>query len=339
MRLSVLDQSTVSRGQRHDAAIRDTIAMARHCERLGYHRFWMSEHHALPSIAGSSPEILIAAVASVTSQIRVGSAGILLPNYSPYKVAEQFRTLEAIAPGRIDMGLGRAPGGDMRTAQALHPNVTLNAQNFPNNVRDLLAWLRDEELRPSHPQHGLPAFPQTPSAPEPWMLGSSTGGARIAAELGIPYCFAHFITQGEGAREALDLYRHFYQPSAHYPEPRAMVCVWALAADSEEEAHHLFKTRERALLNRNRGRFEPLQAPEEVAAQPYSAQETRAAELYRRQALLGNDAQVAEQLKALGAELDVEEIAVLTWTFDLEARQRSYALLAERFGLERRDDR
>ncbi len=333
MRLSVLDQSTVSQGQPHDAAIRDTIAMAQHCERLGYHRFWMSEHHALPTIAGSSPEVLMAAVASVTSRIRVGSAGVLLPNYSPYKVAEQFRTLEAIAPGRIDMGLGRAPGGDMRTAQALHPNVSLNAQNFPNHVRDLLAWLRDEALRPGHPQYGLHAFPQTPSAPEPWMLGSSTGGARMAAELGIPYCFAHFITEGQGVHEALELYRHFYKPSAQHPEPKATICVWALAADSEEEAHYLFKTRERALLNRNRGRFEPLMSPEDVEAQPYSPQEQLAVERYREQALLGDGAHVAKQLRSLAGELDIEEIAVLTWTYDIEARKRSYALLAAEFGL------
>src|SRR5690349_15024146 len=232
MRLSVLDQSVALAGSGEDAAIRDTLDLAVHCERLGYARFWLSEHHGLPTIVGSAPEILMAAIAARTTRIRIGSAGVMLPHYSAFKVAEQVRVLEALAPGRIDLGVGRAPGGDMRTARALNPNADLAAEAFPEQVRDLLAWT-------SHGTHlGITAHPHGAHAPEVWILGSSDYGAQLAAHFGLPYAFAYFFTDGQGAAEALSIYRQLYRPSERHPRPQCTVCVWALAADTHEEALH-----------------------------------------------------------------------------------------------------
>ena len=236
MRLSVLDQSISLAGSSEDAAIRDTVSLAEHCETLGYERFWVSEHHSLPTIVGSAPEVVMAAIAARTTAIRIGSAGIMLPHYSALKVAEQFRVLEALAPGRIDLGVGRAPGSDMRTARALNPNASHAAEDFPVQVRDLHAWT-------SLGTHaGITAHPLGPNAPEMWMLGSSDYGAQLAAHYGLPYAFAYFITDGQGAEQAMALYRRLYRPSERHPTPEATLCVWALAADTDEEAgHHSFR--------------------------------------------------------------------------------------------------
>ncbi|HEY8709849.1 MAG TPA: MsnO8 family LLM class oxidoreductase, partial [Burkholderiaceae bacterium] len=204
MRLSVLDQSVSLAGSSEDAAIRDTLDLAQHCERLGYARFWVSEHHGLPTIVGSAPEMLMAAIAARTTRIRIGSAGVMLPHYSALKVAEQFRVLEALAPGRIDLGVGRAPGSDMRTARALNPNAHAATDDFPEQVRDLQAWT-------SLPAHlGISAHPLGPHAPQLWILGSSNYGAQLAAHFGLPYAYAYFFVDGQGAEEALALYRRLY---------------------------------------------------------------------------------------------------------------------------------
>ena len=195
MKLSVLDQSAALAGRSEAESIRETLALAVHCEALGYHRFWLSEHHNLAAIVGSAPEILMAAIAATTQRIRIGSAGVMLPHYSALKVAEQFRVLEALAPGRIDLGLGRAPGGDMRTAQALNPNAHAAADDFPQQVHDLQAWVNAE----GQPHQGIHAHPHGPTSPEMWILGSSDYGAQLAAHFGLPYAFAYFFTDGKGA--------------------------------------------------------------------------------------------------------------------------------------------
>ncbi len=245
LKLSVLDQSVATSGRTEDASIRQTLALARHCEALGFHRFWVSEHHSHPSIVGSAPEILMAAIAATTQRIRIGSAGVMLPHYSALKVAEQFRVLEALAPGRIDLGVGRAPGSDMRTARLLRTDAHQSAENFPIQVRELQAWVAGVDLPEGHPGRGVTANPTGPTNPELWMLGSSDYGAQLAAHFGLPYAFAYFITDGQGADQALDLYRRLYRPSASHPKPQAVLCVWALAADTEAEAWHHFSSRER----------------------------------------------------------------------------------------------
>ena len=333
MRLSVLDQSTVVSGRSPGESIRETLQLAKHCEALGYSRYWLAEHHNSASIAGSAPEVLMAAVAAATQRIRVGSAGIMLPHYSSLKVAEQFRVLEAIAPGRIDMGLGRAPGSDGRTAFALNPAADTAADHFPAQVRDLLNWVRGEALADGHPFRDIVAQPAGASAPEPWILGSSDYGAQVAAYFGLPYCFAHFITDGRGAAQALDIYRAQFRPSALHPKPYATVAVWAMTAETDTAVEAQYRSRALWRLGRDRGVFEPLPSPEEAAAYEYSPAEQARVKAGRTRALVGSPATVADMLRGLASELRIDEIAVLTTLHDAEARRRSYALLAEAVGI------
>jgi luciferase family oxidoreductase group 1 len=329
LRLSVLDQSVARAGIPHDQAIRDTVALAEHCEALGYERFWLSEHHALPTIVGTAPEVLMAAIAARTSRIRIGSAGVMLPHYAPFKVAEQFRVLDALAPGRIDLGIGRAPGSDQRTARLLNPDPR-SSESFPQQVMELHAWVNGEELPPGHPGHGIQALPRAETAPQLWMLGSSAYGAQLAAHLGMPFAFAHFISD-DGCAEALALYRHAFRPG-WTAQPEAAVCVWALAADTEEEAWRLFASRERTRLDRNLGRFGPLLPPEQAERPRSEPEEGYRAEL-RRKAMVGSGPQVAAKLRALADELQVRQLVVITWTWDPQAQRRSYELLAREFSL------
>jgi luciferase family oxidoreductase group 1 len=250
---SVLDQSIANAGEPQSFAIRNTLALAQAVDTMGYKRFWVSEHHNNPAIVGTAPEILISAIAATTRHIRVGSAGVMLPHYAPYKVAEQFRVLEAIAPGRIDLGLGRAPGSDGRTAYALNPMANERPAQFPNDVRDLQAWLAGTPLRDGHPFASVKANPSGETSPEMWILGSSDYGAQVAAHFGLPYAFAWFFTDGQGGAEAIRIYRELYQPSERHPTPRPALCVWALAAETTEDAQHQFMSRARFRLLRDRG--------------------------------------------------------------------------------------
>ena len=327
MKLSVLDQSVSLAGSSEDAAIRDTLSLAEHCEQLGYSRFWLSEHHGLPTIVGSAPEILMAAIAARTSSIRIGSAGVMLPHYSALKVAEQFRVLEALAPGRIDLGLGRAPGGDMRTARALNPNASHAADHFPEQVRDLHAWTHVGT------HAGITAHPLGPHAPEIWILGSSDYGAQLAAHFGLPYAFAYFFTDGVGAEQAMALYRRLYQPSERHPQPQATLCIWALAADSDEEAAHLALSRDRWRIDRGRGELGPLQSPDEIAARGFDAAEEQSLAGMRARAFVGSPGKVADRIRALAETFQLNEVVINTWAHDPAVRRRSYALIAAEFGL------
>ncbi len=328
MKLSVLDQSVSVAGSSEGAAIRDTLQLAQHCEQLGYTRFWVSEHHALPSIVGSAPEILMAAIAARTTRIRIGSAGVMLPHYSALKVAEQFRMLEALAPGRIDLGVGRAPGGDMRTARALNPNAHAAADRFPEQVRDLQAWV-------SLPEHqGIAARPLGEHAPEIWVLGSSNYGAQLAAHFGLPYAYAYFFVDGQGADEALALYRSLYRPSERHPAPHATICVWALAADTHDAAVHHALGRERWRVDRARGVLGPLQSPDVIKARGFTADEWATVEAMRAKACVGTATEVGLRLRALAVEFELDEIVINTWAHDSAVRRSSYALLAREFGLE-----
>jgi luciferase family oxidoreductase group 1 len=331
LRLSILDQSVATAGCGHDQTIRQTLALALQAEAWGYHRFWVSEHHSHPSIVGSAPEVLMAAIAARTQRIRIGSAGVMLPHYAPYKVAEQFRVLDALAPGRIDLGVGRAPGSDGRTAQVLNPD-RYAAERFPQQVLELQAWVQGRALPAGHPGHGVQAYPQSGTAPAVWMLGSSDYGAQLAGHLGLPYAFAWFITDGQGAEQALRLYRDTFRPGEGLDRPLATVCVWALAADTDEEAWRLFESRARWRMDRNLGRLGPLLPPHE-ASRDYSDAEQLALERLRAHALVGSAATVAARLRQLASQLAVDELAIITWTHDAQAQQRSYQLLAQAFSL------
>ena len=328
IRLSVLDQSVSLAGHGEDAALRDSVSLAVHCEALGYDRFWVSEHHSLPTILGTAPEVLMAAIAASTRRIRIGSAGVMLPHYSAFKVAEVFRVLDALAPGRIDLGVGRAPGGDARTARALNPHVSGMAEDFPQQVMDLQAWVSGQ------PHHGVVAHPRPPHpdpqrVPDLWILGSSDYGAQLAAHLGLPYAFAYFFMDGQGVEQALQLYHSLYRASARHAQPHATICVWALVADTDEEARHLALSRERWRVDRMRGILGPLKSPDDVARQGFTPDEMHTVQALRRKAFVGSPATVAEQLKALAQSLGLQELVVNTWAHDPQVRRRSYALLAQ----------
>lgn len=333
MKLSVLDQSIWVEDRGQDEALRDTLDLATHCEALGYQRFWVSEHHGLPTIVGSAPEILIAAIAARTTRIRVGSAGVMLPHYAAFKVAEQFRVLDSLAPGRIDLGVGRAPGSDARTARALNPAAAGSPDAFPEQVQELIAWTRGVPL------HRLHAHPEPPPgsgferAPEVWMLGSSDYGAQLAAHLGLPYAFAYFFMDGQGVEQALQLYRTLYRPSDRHPRPQATICVWALVADSDDEAQHHALSRERWRVDRQQGRLGPLRWPDEIARLGFDGAELPTVQALRRKAFVGTPQRVGAMLRTLAAELQLDELVVNTWACDPAVRRRSYALLAQEFGL------
>jgi len=332
LRLSVLDQSPTVAGAPQDRAIRDTIAMAQHCEALGYERFWVSEHHGSQSIVGSAPEILVAAIAARTTRIRVGTAGVMLPHYAPLKVAEQFRVLEAIAPGRIDLGLGRAPGGDGRTSWALNPMGDDAVQRFPANVRDIIAWTSGKPLAEGHALASLKVTPQSSTAPEVFVLGSSDYGAQVAAYLGIPFCFAAFINE-HGAEQAFEIYRRYYQPSERHAAPQPSVCVFALAAQSEAQARHVFATRALSRINRDRGVRKPLLPAQEALEELRARGDEARAEQLANEAMIGDGAAVARKLRDYARGLGVADVAILTQAHDIEDRKASYAEIAKAFDL------
>ncbi|MEO6748446.1 MAG: LLM class flavin-dependent oxidoreductase [Casimicrobiaceae bacterium] len=335
MKLSVLDQSTASKGRAETDAIRETLDLARLCDTLGYHRYWVSEHHNSGSIVGTAPEVLMAAIAATTRSIRVGSAGVMLPHYSALKVAEQFRVLEAIAPGRIDLGVGRAPGSDRKTAYALNAQQDAGAEQFPRQVLDLSHWVSGAPLDDNHPFGDIVAHPRGPTSPELWILGSSNYGAQLAAHFGLPYAYAYFFSDGRGVEEALDLYRRNYRPSERWPSPVATICVWALAADTDAEARRLLKTREQWRVGFEKGIRRPLVSPADADADAanYSADDRARIDALRAKAFAGTADHVAERLRAEAARLALDELVIVTWTYDAAARAHSYRLLAQAFGL------
>ena len=328
--LSVLDQSVSCAGRDEGHALRDTLDLATDCEALGYHRFWVSEHHGMPTIVGSAPEVLMAAIAARTTRIRIGSAGVMLPHYSALKVAEQFRVLDSLAPGRIDLGVGRAPGSDRRTAMVLNPHASPSADEFPQQIVDLQAWtagLRHQGLT----ANPLPAAGGVP--PELWVLGSSDYGAQLAAHLGLPYAFAYFFMDGQGVEQAMHLYRSLYKPSARHPKPLPTICVWALVAETAEEAHFHALGRDRWRLDRQRGVLGPLQTSQAIAERGFQPEDMPTLKALRERAFVGTASQVGSQLRELAASLGLAELVINTWAHDPAVRRRSYALLAREFSL------
>lgn len=269
----------------------------------------------------------MAAIAATTHSIRIGSAGVMLPHYSTLKVAEQFRVLDALAPGRIDLGVGRAPGSDMRTAQLLNPDPRAS-DRFLEQVRDLDLWLRHEDFPAGHPGRGVFAYPTGSTNPNLWILGSSDYGAQIAAHFGLPYAFAHFITDGRGCQEAIDLYRQRFTPSIHLEKPHAVACVWALTAATEEEAWYQFSSRSRWKMDRNKGVLGALPSPDNAQSMLKEYEKFQLDQL-SQQALVGSPESVAKKLRDLADDLELDEIVVITWAHDFEVRAESYRLLAD----------
>ncbi|MEJ0028746.1 MAG: LLM class flavin-dependent oxidoreductase [Rhizomicrobium sp.] len=338
MLLSVLDQSPIRKGGTAADAVAETLALARACDSLGYHRYWLAEHHNSNSFAGSCPEILIARVAQETRHLRVGSGGVMLTHYSPLKVAEQFRMLDVLTPGRIDLGLGRAPGTDQMTARALQAGPQAwPIDAFPSQVHLLRQFLEDssgrEPLPEDHPYRGIHAMPRAPTpGPELWMLGSGIHGAVYAAELGLPFAHAYFIST-EGSEDAVREYRERFKPSPACPSPRVSLGVAALVGETEKEAARLSASRNLWVVRLLTGRPIPFPSPEEALAQPLTPQEEKLLGSVARRSVVGTQEQVRERLTALAEAHGVEELVVVTITYDLASRLRSYELLAEAFGL------
>lgn len=332
--LSVLDQSPVRSGGTPADAVRETLALAEAADRLGYHRYWLAEHHATGGLAGSCPEILIGQVAARTRHLRVGSGGVMLSHYSALKVAECFRMLETLHPGRIDLGIGRAPGSDQRTARALAPGA-LGIEHFPGQVADLLGFLHGS-LPSGHPFAGIEAMPTGPTTPEVWLLGSSDESGAIAARLGTAFAFAHFIN-AEGGEEVTRAYRRDFRPSAALGAPRAAVAVFVVCAETEAEADRLALSRDLFVVRLYTGRPGPYPSVDEALRHPYTERERLIAAHARQRTVAGAPEQVKARLERLGAAYGADELVIVTITHDPRARLRSYELVAEAFGLPRRE--
>jgi luciferase family oxidoreductase group 1 len=330
--LSVLDQSPVRAGCTPADALRETLELARFCDRLGYHRYWLAEHHSTGGLAGSAPEIMIGQVAAQTRHLRVGSGGVMLSHYSALKVAENFRILEALYPGRIDLGIGRAPGSDGLTANALaHGPGALGIEHFPAQIRDLRDWISGG-LPEEHPFHRVKAMPSGETDPELWLLGSSDQSAAYAAYFGCAFSFAHFIN-AHGGPLVMEAYRRHFEPSAALSAPKGNIGIFVICADTEEEALDLRWTRDMWLLRLYTGRTGPVPTVEEAKAYPYSDREKAIIEHNRGRTIAGAPEQVKAAIEALGEAYKVDEFVVVTICDRFAARLRSYELLAEVFEL------
>jgi luciferase family oxidoreductase group 1 len=319
--LSILDLAPVSSRGDTAEALQFTTELARQAERWGYRRFWVAEHHNMPAIASSAPAVLLAHLAAATSTIRIGSGGVMLPNHAPLVVAEQFGTLESLHPGRIDLGVGRAPGTDQRTALALRRTVEgLSAEDFPNEFADLVAMLSGDPGR-------LRSVPTPENPPQFWLLGSSGFSAQLAGLLGLPFSFAHHFS-AVNTEPALALYRNSFRPSQWLEEPYAMVAVNAVCADTDERAEYLAKPGLLSFLKLRAGQPIALPTPEEAADYQFSAAELAFVAQRRQGQAMGSPATVAQQLTELLGWTGADELMLTNQVYDLTDRLRSYELIA-----------
>jgi luciferase family oxidoreductase group 1 len=333
MRLSVLDQSPISEGSTGADALHNTLDLARLTDRLGYHRYWVAEHHGGPMLAGGSPEALIGPIAAASERIRVGSGGVMLPHYSPFKVAESFTILAALFPGRIDLGLGRAAGTDPLTTFALQRDRRQAApDDFPQQLAELLAYFEDN-LPDDHPFARLASvLPGLPELPVPWLLGSSPQSAIWAGELGLPYAFADFINPA-GA-EIAAVYRERFEPVRGLKAQRTAVAAWVLCAPTDEEARHLATSSQMTLRMLRRGELIPVPPPEKALAFLEREGAPTNGSLPGRRGIIGSPEKVRTGIEELASEYGADEVIVVTITHDHGARRRSYELLADAFGLD-----
>ncbi len=332
LRLSVLDQSPVPAGSTPAQALQNSIELARKVDDLGYRRFWMSEHHAMDTLACTAPEIMLARIGAETKRIRLGSGGIMLPHYTALKVAEVFRTLHALYPERIDLGIGRAPGGGPMEALALkRDRNTKMLDDFPDQVSELLAFL-DQDFPERHPFASIRVSPQMPGGPDVWMLGSSMWSSAAAAEFGLPYAFAHFFS-GESSRAAIEAYKRSFIPSKYRSEPEAMVAVGAICAPTQEEAQYLASSVRLLQWRIRQGDRSPVASPEDALRelQSFGNPSLETGEWPRY--FVGTPAKVKANLEQMAEALGIGEIVVNTIIWDQATRLRSYDLLAEAFGL------
>ncbi|MGW8884402.1 LLM class flavin-dependent oxidoreductase [Streptomyces sp. NPDC055749] len=342
--LSVLDLVTVGQGRTATQALRTSVDIAKLTERRGFHRFWVAEHHSMPGVASSSPAVILAHLAAHTERIRLGSGGVMLPNHAPLVIAEQFGTLEAMAPGRIDLGLGRAPGTDGATAAALRRSERLNegADDFPQQLAELVRFL-DDDFPDGHPYARIHAVPgpvqatapggvQSAARPPVWLLGSSGFSARLAGVLGLPFAFAHHFS-AQNTVPALDLYRESFKPSAVLDAPYAVIGVSALAADEESEARRQVLTGALSMVRLRTGRPGLIPSPEEAAAYAFSPMEREFVDSWLSNVIHGTADEVRTGLDDLAKRTGADELMITANAHGGEARLRSYDLIADAYGL------
>ena len=338
MRLSILDQSPIISGHAPAQAIHATLELARAADRLGYHRYWLAEHHAMKGLADPCPEILLGQVAAQTTRIRVGTGGVLLPYYSPLKVAEVFRMYEALFPGRIDLGVGRAPGGNLLTARAMNADALGGEDQFPTQVQETIGYL-DDALPADYPFHAVKAMPAGRTSPQVWLLGSSDFSGSLAAYLGLRFSFAHFIS-AHGGPAVMRAYRNDFRSVYRYPDPYCMVAVFAICASTPEQAERLAASIDLRRLQMARGQEETVATADEAEARSYSEAERAIISKERARAVIGTPEVVRARLLALKEQFQADEIMVITITGDYASRLRSYELLADAFELDpTRDER
>ncbi len=333
IRLSVLDQSPVRKGVTAEQAVQETIALAKYTDELGFYRYWVAEHHNTGSLAGSTPEVLIAYLASQTKHIRVGSGGVMMPNHSALKVAENFRMLEALAPGRIDLGMGRAPGTDRITASMLNPSNQFREQDFVEQLDDLINYFHDRAV-PGTIQQKIRAIPQVKTVPAMWLLSSSGQSGLFAAHFGMGFSFAHFINPVGGA-QAVRVYKERFQPSDDLKEPQANMAIFVFCSEDEEKiAQH------KAIMDYRFIQFEkglgilPL-GYDDVKDAEYTLPEQDRIRYNRQRVVAGTPAMVKERLSNLAESYGVDEIIAVTIAEDFNDRLQSYKLLAELFDLQK----
>jgi luciferase family oxidoreductase group 1 len=334
LKLSILDQSPVASGSTHSEALQQTIKLAQAADAWGFTRYWIAEHHNTLGLASSSPEVLISTLGAKTSRIRIGSGGVLLPHYSAYKIAENFRMLEALYPGRIDLGIGRAPGGTPHTAKALRDgkaDIFERLDRFPEQVSDLTAFLTDS-LGPGHRYEGIHASPLIETIPQLWMLGSSSQGGIYAAEMGAAYCFAHFINSS-GGQQVVHRYMREFRPNALNAQAQAMVAIFVICAETEKEAERLAASMDLSILKVEKGERGGVPSPQEAADYPYTERDRVRIRENRSRMLVGDPEQVKRQVTALVESYGTDEVMILTRAHDFAARLRSYELLADAFAL------
>ncbi len=328
--LSVLDLSPVSAGSTAAQALRNSLDLARLADQLGYTRYWVAEHHNLPSIASSAPEIMIGQIAAVTKNMRIGSGGVMLPNHAPLMVAERFKVLEALYPGRIDLGLGRAPGTDPATSYMLRRRQGINEEDdFLERFQELML-LETRGFPEGHPFHNVWAMPSDVKLPPIYLLGSSDYSAQLAGQIGAAFSFAHHFATFD-AVEAMKLYRDNFRPSAAHTEPYAILATHVVCADSDAEAERLATTVELNFVRRAKGEYLPLASPEDAAKYDYSPVDRARIAQNRSRLTVGSPATVKARLEPLMAATQANELMVTTMVFDHQARRHSYELLAQAF--------
>nr|WP_263314775.1 LLM class flavin-dependent oxidoreductase [Mammaliicoccus sp. Marseille-Q6498] len=327
MRLSVLDQAPISQNNTPEETLQNTIELAKWTESLGYHRYWVAEHHNTSGLAISSPEILMTMIAASTSTIRVGSGGILLPQYSPYKIAEDAKTLSALFPNRIDIGFGNSPGGSPITQKALTDNHIKPIEDFYRQASDLQGFLHNSLPR-DHQFRLVKAGPRIDNPPAMWLLGLTENGAKNAAQLGIGFVFGHFINP-KYAKVAMNRYFNDFKPSVNQKEPQSIVCIFVVCAETEEEAKRQALSQDKWLLNVGKGLGTKVQSADELNIQDFTEEELETIKKNRNRCIIGTPDTVASRLNELAEAYQTEEFMIITNIYDFEAKKKSYKLIAE----------